>query len=113
MRKLAILVLLSAAVMGHAQGVWVSGMGRASCGEYLEDRGKRSQTQDGIYATWAWGYISGFNMEALYPTTTQLPDMPSTLAFLDKHCRENPLDNLINASNALITALGGRRRVRP
>jgi hypothetical protein len=57
-----------------------------------------------------WGYVTGFNMEAARPTTRTLPDQPSALAYIDKYCRFNPLDNVLTATNGLIRDLGGIRR---
>lgn len=104
---------LSLSGVTHAQNpVWVQGPGTFSCGKYLELRATKSDSQDAILASWAWGYIAGFDMEANTPTKAGPPDMPSTLAFIDKHCRDKPLDNVVLATIALIRDLGGKRNLR-
>lgn len=112
MKTLVVTFFLLVASQAFSQGVMVQGVGTFSCGKYLQLRADRNETQDGIFVSWVWGYMAGFNMEAQNPTTSNLPDQPSTLAFVDKYCRENPLDNTLNATNALISDLGGKRRPR-
>lgn len=112
MKFLVTLLVLCSATASHAQGVRVQGIGTFSCGQYLELRAKSSAAQNAAFASWVWGYMAGFNMEARQPTTRDTPDEPSTLAFIDKHCRDNPLDNVLIATNALIQQLGGHRNPR-
>lgn len=96
----------------QAQGVSVQGVGNTSCGEYQQLRAGQSPAQDGVIVSWVWGYLSGFNMEAVRPTTAPLPDAPSTLAYIDKYCREAPLESVMRASMAMTAELGGKRRAR-
>ena len=113
MKRLMAAALSVGVSMGtYAQGVRVQGLGNVSCGEYIELREQRNPNQDGAMVSWVWGYMAGFNMESKYPTTDSLPDQASTLAYIDKHCRENPLGDVIVATAALIKALGGRRNTR-
>ena len=110
MKKLmAATLCLTVAAAASAQGVAVQGVGNLSCGKYMELRATNNTSQDGVMVSWVWGYMAGFNMESKYPTTATLPDQPSTLAYIDKHCRENPLDAVMMATMALVKALGGRR----
>lgn len=112
-RLITTALLVGISMSTYAQGVLLQGFGRSSCGEYLEFRAKQSPIQDAIIVSWVWGYMSGFNMESKYPTTANyLPDQASTLAYIDKHCRESPLDDVLIATGALIKALGGRRNPR-
>lgn len=108
-RLLATALFIGACIDTYAQDVAVQGLGTISCGKYIEYRAERRPAQDGVTVSWVWGYMAGFNMESKVPTTGSLPDQASTLAYIDKHCRENPLDNVILATWALIKALGGRR----
>jgi hypothetical protein len=50
------------------------------------------------------------NMESPKATSQGLPDRASTLAYIDKYCKERPLESVINASLALFSSLGGARR---
>jgi hypothetical protein len=111
-KHLLVIIALISATHAAAQGVHVQGVGTLSCGKYLQLRAEKNSSQDGVFVSWIWGYIAGFNMEVRQPTTRDLPDEASTLAYVDKHCRENPLDNVIIAVNALIRDLGGRRNPR-
>jgi len=113
MRSLvAALLPLTFAAAALAQGIPVQGVGTSSCGQYLQLRAKKNNAQDRVLVSWIWGYMAGFNMEVLQPTTREAPDAPSTLAYIDKHCRENPLDNVLIATNALIRDLGGKRNTQ-
>ena len=108
----AAIALLATVATVSAQGVRVQGVGNFSCGQYLQLRAEKNNTQDGVLVSWIWAYMAGFNMEVRQPTTRETPDAPSTLAYVDKHCRENPLDSVIIATNALIRELGGKRNPR-
>jgi hypothetical protein len=111
--KLSLIVIgLYLSGTSQAQGVRVQGVGTFSCGQYLELRGAGSAAQNSVVASWVWGYMAGFNMEVRQPTTRDSPDEPSTLAFIDKYCRDNPLDSVLIATNTLIQQLGGRRNPR-
>ena len=64
-----------------------------------------------VVVEWVRGYMSGFNTEARIQTKGDMPDDPSTLAYLDKYCREHPLDSFVKATWALLKELGGKRRI--
>lgn len=112
MKYLAALFMLLLTGPTFAQGVRVQGAGNYSCGKYLELRAAQNHVQDEVFVSWIWGYISGFNMEVQQPTTHDGPDEASTLAYVDRYCRENPLHNVISATVALISELGGKRNPR-
>ena len=109
MKYLLAAVLSCIASAAPAQGVQVQGVGNLSCGEYLQLREKKAPGQNAVLASWIWGYMAGFNMEVRRPTTRPLPDEASTLAYVDKYCRENPLNSVIEATGALVLELGGKR----
>ena len=90
----------------------IKSAGTESCGTYLSDRATNDDVHGEIYVSWVWGYMAGFNMEVRQPTSQRLPDQPSTLAYLDKHCRDNPLDSVLLATAALARDQGGRRNPR-
>jgi hypothetical protein len=110
--KLLIASALLVAFSANGQTVRIAGIGNVSCGEYLELRDRKSDAQDSVTVSWIYGYMGGFNMESKQPTTRDLPDKASALAFVDKHCRNSPLDNVLTATMALISELGGRRNPR-
>ena len=107
--KAFVLVFLAIASCAQVQaqrtGISI-GVGNFGCGEYLEDRKKGSTTQDGITATWVWGYLSAYNQFSTLPQVKP-PDMPTVLAYLDKHCRDYPLTTINLGAIALIGELGG------
>jgi hypothetical protein len=109
MKALVALSLFTVATSVLAQGVAVQGVGTFSCGKYLEFRTQKNETQDAAFVSWVWGYLAGLNMEAPRATTQNLPDAASTLAYIDKHCGEHPLNNVLQAANDLFKELGGRR----
>lgn len=82
-----------------------------SCGEYLQGRQTRTDAEMRVVVEWVRGYMSGFNTEARIQTKGDMPDDPSTLAYLDKYCREHPLDSFVKATWALLRELGGKRRI--
>lgn len=119
MRNLVIAFTLLTATVASAQdlpvrgqGVRGQGVGTLSCGKYLQLRAEKIEVQDGALVSWIWGYMTGFNMEVRQPTIREWPDQPSTLTYIDKYCRDNPLDNVLIATNALIKDLGGKRNAR-
>lgn len=108
---IAIVVLFSAtAAMG--QGVRVRGLGASSCGQYLEMRAEGSKMQNAVLVSWIWGYMAGFNTEVRQPTTRETPDEASTLVYIDRYCRSQPLENVLTAVRALIVELGGKPNLR-
>lgn len=93
-----------------AQGVVVAGEGLVTCGAYLQSRQTGpSPTQDYIYATWVRGYLSGFNMATSGRPVPTISSPETILAYLDKHCRANPLNTLAQGVVALTGDIGGSR----
>ena len=84
------------------------GAGVVGCGEYLADRAEPThQYTDGQYASWTMGYLSAYNVATKHPQLSTIPDSDTTLAYLDKFCRNNPLGYVIGGVNCLIGDLGG------
>lgn len=81
------------------------GLGLVGCGEFLEDRKSNAYQQS--YAQWVTGFLSGYNLYSVQPKLTRLPDEATIGAYLEKHCRDNPLDTLMPAAMGLIKELGG------
>ena len=77
----------------------------ASCGVYLADR--KDGIRDALYADWVAGFMSSYNMFSSHPQVSPIPDQPTTLAYLDKYCRENPLSYVSAGVMNLIGDLGG------
>lgn len=86
----------------------IAGAGASSCGKWLEARAMRSMEVDSTFGSWVQGFLSGMNMQRSLMTKDSwvlLPDMQSILAYVDKHCRDNPLHFVDEASLALYVEL--------
>lgn len=90
-----------------------SGYGISECGEYLNQRQQDKQSFDAIqtrmYSSWVQGYLAAYNLTSSLPRISNTPDRTSIIAYLDKHCRERPLDNLLRGVNCLIADSDGYR----
>ncbi|WP_143435784.1 hypothetical protein [Hydrogenophaga sp. IBVHS2] len=76
---------------------FLNGAGAASCGKYLEHRAFQNQSFNDLYMSWLQGYLSGINITRARTNRSELrelPDGPSMLAYVDKHCREAPLTDV-------------------
>jgi len=101
---LAAMLLCTSSV--YAQGVYVFGAGSVGCGEYLEDR-RQNQHSD-YYTSYVYGLMSGYNLFGKHQKIGgPAPKVATVHAYLEKHCRDNPLDNMTRASMFLIGDLGG------
>jgi len=97
---------------------WVPfrGVGILSCGHFLQHKAENNRNQLGLYVEWTWGYISAYNGRRAFGDQPQpktkyviqdIPDFPTVIAFLDKYCRNNPLQSVANGVDVLISELGG------
>ncbi len=91
----------------YGQGVSVS------CGAWTEDRATAiaggSTRAANMSWTWVVGYVSGAGV--WFDGRIAETDSDAIRAFVDKHCRENPLDRLVDASNALVRTLNPKDRL--
>jgi hypothetical protein len=97
----------------------IVGSGADSCGQYLEVRSGNQQSpevllKEFMMISWAQGYISGMNAYRVVANPKWdrllLPDAPSIKAYLDKYCRDNPLQTVKDGSFALFTELEAKSR---
>ena len=110
-RYIVLVVLLLIMSIASAQrAAEFTGAGIVSCGVYLEDR-KTDQRYNQQYTQWSSGYVSAYNIFSTYPQISQNRISPeTTLAYLDKYCRDNPLKFVIDGVDSLIAELGGYRK---
>lgn len=107
MKKLLMAVLLVAATQAQAETFTAYGYHRTSCGTWLE--GSRIHQRGEISWKWllnvAWvqGYLTAVGDQDV--ADLKETDHESMSAFIDKHCQDNPLDNLLGASRALVKEL--------
>ena len=87
-------------------------IGISSCGEWVKER-----TADSVLSwqdkTWIAGYLTAYNRQT--PDTWDIQgntDIESIFLWLDKYCRENPLENLGGAMADLTEELYPNRTVK-
>jgi hypothetical protein len=107
---LVALAAMSVICSVHAQRSGVTfGAGNVGCGTYIEDRQKSSPGADIQYVQFAQGFLSAYNLYGSQKALESVPRGPTVLAYLDKHCREHPLDDVMSGITSLIGDLGGYR----
>lgn len=90
----------------------IYGIGTKQCGEYLSDRQKSQNSYDSVaaaqYSDWAHGYVSGYN-STNRPRTQISATLPraTVIAYIDKYCRDKPLNAVGAAVDCLIANYGG------
>lgn len=72
----------------------VSGAGATSCGQYLKNSASNNE-DTWLVITWAQGFLSGMNIARKNEKLKMvlLPDADSIRAYIDKYCRESPLES--------------------
>jgi len=63
------------------------------------------------FIAWSQGFLSGVNFlqQSGGNKVPFLPDPATLRAYLDKHCRDNPLDSILEANVQLLTDLMKRK----
>jgi hypothetical protein len=107
MRLLSVVLLASLPLVAEAQGVLVAVTN--SCGTYLQHRQQGIASGSDVYAIQIRGYLSGFNMATSGTPTRSMPEAETVLAYMDKYCRDHPLDDTFLGMGALVRDLGGKR----
>lgn len=98
----ALLVGCAGGYVLHGQAVfWVLGSGTISCGKWLEYR----HGDAGPEESWVNGYLTGRQDGGLGLTKSQVGDVPGRSAWIDQYCQSHPIDDLTDASRALLRAL--------
>ncbi|MGH7827301.1 MAG: hypothetical protein ACREQ7_19250 [Candidatus Binatia bacterium] len=104
-QAVAIAIITVSPLVGYAQpGISVWGAGLFTCGEWIEHT-KRAWPR-AQYTDWVLGFLTSYNY---YNPSQQVapPDRASVSAWIDKYCRDNPLDRQFMAAAALLEELGG------
>ena len=89
----------------------MSGAGTTSCGQYIEHSADKDISD--LFVTWAQGFLSGMNVANHAITNREfviLPDSATIKAYLDKYCRENPLDSPAKGTMLLFKELQAREK---
>jgi hypothetical protein len=98
----------------QSSGVTVYGYGVGTCGAWLE--GRRTSGNNAVTLEvgeriareqWVVGFVSGANesLRGALPKT----DAYAIWAWVDRYCRENPLDQLATATSELVAELRTRK----
>ncbi len=91
------------------RGALVRGAGAVGCGQYLQDMKEDRLTAQysAQYYQWVAGYLSAYGFYSDKPALSTIPDQATINAYLEKHCRDRPLDTLTRAVMFLIGDIGG------
>ncbi|MDH4554791.1 hypothetical protein E8F11_06305 [Pseudomonas sp. BN417] len=93
----------------------VQGLGNHSCGKFIEAANQANNQSNwsswNNYASYTAGYITGLN-EYLNSTHDLMrsTDMDGVMAYIEKFCRENPLEDFHDGLQALTTELYPKRK---
>jgi hypothetical protein len=84
----------------------VLGQGNISCGSWIESRGDDNSLA-ATRTAWVLGFITAFNQYRSKPEgdVSAGKDTEVLMARIDDYCKRHPLDNLYNASAALVDEL--------
>lgn len=101
---LVVVLVFSRYARAADQQFAVAGPGVISCGKWIEARAFQNKDIDNVFTAWIQGFLSGMNTWRWLQTKQEMsliPDPPSVLAYVDKFCRENPLEGVYSASMQL------------
>ena len=89
------------------------GAGNESCGKFLDYERRSDQVSVFMIVSWVQGFISAENISIATGTNQpflHLPDGETVRAYLDKFCRENPLDSPALGAGKLYHELQARQQ---
>lgn len=99
---LLLLISVTEAEAGHAY----LGVGSESCGTWIEARKSTGTPRVLQLRAWLFGFVSGVNNASQFEGELfGAEDADGLVAYIDKHCANDPLDALGEASNALVKEL--------
>ena len=100
---LPILILLCTLTSAHGSTdrPAISGVGAMSCGKWIEFREMKSKEINNFLVAWFQGFLSGMNTQGVVMKKEEMliiPDPPTLLAYVDKACKDSPLDSVFSIS---------------
>jgi hypothetical protein len=105
----AFLLLCASAVSAQPVPVTIMGVGgSASCGTWTQSRSGPVTPKTVEYAAWVFGFLSGMSV-ARMDTALNKIDSGAVLGWMDNYCRQNPLQSIMGAANALDLEIAPRR----
>ena len=94
----------------------VTGTGQFSCGKFIEYKTANNKMQMELFVQWIGGFMTAYNFRGNFGkqwwrldsgVVHSLPDFPTIILYVDKHCHAHPLDTVLDATMALIQDSGG------
>lgn len=104
--SISVALLTSLPAAAQREGV-AKGVGMEVCNRIMANM--KGNHVDSAYTQWVAGYISAYNLFGDKKQIEEIPDDAILDAYLQRYCKENPLDKVIWASMSLINELGGYR----
>lgn len=95
-------------VLHNGKPTYLRGQGTRSCGTFIKDK-QPFRIQNSGHAqdmAWALGFLYGIDNQN--PYDTKFYDYNGLDLWLDRYCRDHPLESLANASLAFYVYIGGR-----
>jgi hypothetical protein len=102
MKKISSVLLISFMFSANAGAYTAYGLGNKSCGEWVAEKEKDSMSYLGMQA-WVAGFISGVGFSAKFELKET--DYNAIALFVTNYCKANPLDQVIDAAEALVKGL--------
>lgn len=102
----AMLFLIVAVFTARADALEVIGTGNLSCGKWMAARESKNQVQITLTVQWVAGFLVSFSYYS-GSASMRTPDLEAMAFFLDKFCRDRPLDPILFAAAELVQQSGG------
>ena len=102
---------------GTAQRAMVHGFGAKTCGAFVVARNEKKAYEESMFLSWLAGYVSGTNRAIAGASERDADiatgvDMDAMRVWVDKYCRDKPLDLFSTAVVNLVIELMQRESVR-
>lgn len=94
----------------YSTNIITPGEGFTKCGDWLEYRRKPNHPREEIMRVYMWGWLSGVVGSSAHYHTVTLPNGTAISAWMDRYCRENPLNDVLTGSAYLLEELATTRR---
>lgn len=107
---LTLLALIPGIAFGQNTDHVIIGPGAGSCGYYLEQSKQKEQSL--IFVLWVQGFLSGINVadKNSGKPWIYMPDAETIKAYLDLHCREQPLSTPYEGATLMYDELRQRQK---
>lgn len=98
-------ILFCAASATNAQQIAVFSYADSSCGAWA--RSATSESARAQYMSWFRGFVTGYNFANPENQVAmgRMPDGDTLALYIDKYCRENPLNPFVSAAFKLVEEL--------